>query len=239
MTERFGHYIVTEKPAVSDKVKPMITIVDDAPALAGKSEERGDPSKRRQILVGARQVFLDHGFDAASMGAIARHAAVSKGTLYVYFKSKEELFEAIVEEERQQQAERIFTFDAKAPIATELKRLGEEFARFMSRPAGLSALRTVMSIAERMPELGARFYLSGPAFGIASLKRYLDDKIAAGELRAHDSAVSAAQFIDSCSSTIFKPMLFRFSGPPADTHIAHVVDMAVNMFLAAYAAGKR
>lgn len=217
----------------------MITIVDDAPALAGKSEERGDPSKRRQILVGARQVFLDHGFDAASMGAIARQAAVSKGTLYVYFKNKEELFEAIVEEERQQQAKRIFTFDPKGSIATELKRLGEEFARFMSRPAELSALRTVISIADRMPELGARFYQSGPAFGIASLKRYFDEKIAAGELKAHDSAVSAAQFIDACGSTIFKPMIFGFSGPPSDAHITHVADMAVNMFLAAYATEKR
>jgi AcrR family transcriptional regulator len=37
---------------------------------------------------GAREVFLAQGFDAASMGEIARKAGVSKGTLYFYFDSK-------------------------------------------------------------------------------------------------------------------------------------------------------
>ena len=45
------------------------------------------------------EVFLAQGFDAASMGEIARKAGVSKGTLYVYFDSKERLFEAIAHEE--------------------------------------------------------------------------------------------------------------------------------------------
>src|SRR5438552_1112327 len=62
-------------------------------------------AKRRQIMEGARAVFLDQGFDAASMGEIARRAGVSKGTLYVYFDSKEALFEAIFEDESRLQAE--------------------------------------------------------------------------------------------------------------------------------------
>ncbi len=57
-----------------------------------------DSSKRRQILDGARKVFMDLGFDGASMNEIARSAGVSKGTLYVYFADKNRLFEAIVEE---------------------------------------------------------------------------------------------------------------------------------------------
>jgi AcrR family transcriptional regulator len=56
--------------------------------------QREDSAKRRQIMDGARKVFLAEGFDAASMGEIARKAGVSKGTLYVYFDSKERLFEA-------------------------------------------------------------------------------------------------------------------------------------------------
>src|SRR5260221_3639738 len=76
--------------------------------LAPADEESG---KRRQIVEGARQVFLAQGFDAASMGEIARVAGVSKGTLYVYFKSKEELFEAIVGQQCRAQADQIFNFD--------------------------------------------------------------------------------------------------------------------------------
>ena len=50
-------------------------------------EAEEDNAKRRQIVDGARSVFLARGFDAASMGDIAKEAGVSKGTLYVYFKN--------------------------------------------------------------------------------------------------------------------------------------------------------
>jgi AcrR family transcriptional regulator len=202
------------------------------------AESRGvDPAKRRQIIDGASRVFLAQGFDAASMGAIAREAGVSKGTLYVYFKSKEELFEAIVEEQRRQQAEEIFTFNGEADIEVELRRVGLGLARFLCRPGAVSPLRTVIAIADRMPEVGAKFYQSGPATGIVRLKTYLEDKVASGILKPHDCEVAAAQFMDSCLSTIFKPMLFNFAGPPEDARIEHVVDMAVRTFLAAYRAG--
>jgi hypothetical protein len=121
-----------------------------------------------------------------------------------------------------------------AAIESELKRLGREFPRFMLRPGGVSELRTVIAIADRMPELGAKFYLSGPAMGIGSLKKYLEEKVAAGVLEPHDCEVAAAQLIDACVSTTFKPMLFNHAGPPSEERIGHVVDMAVGAFLAAY-----
>src|ERR1051325_2997026 len=73
--------------------------------------DASDSAKRRQIIEGARAVFLSQGFDAASMNDIARKAGVSKGTLYVYFRNKEELFEAITEQECSMQAEGVFVLD--------------------------------------------------------------------------------------------------------------------------------
>src|SRR5438094_10423122 len=96
MTERFGHHFVmpfatraVAKKAETGRDKMSNTHLADA-------VERHDSAKRRQIMQGARLVFLAQGFDGASMGEIARQAGVSKGTLYVYFDSKEALFEAIV-----------------------------------------------------------------------------------------------------------------------------------------------
>jgi len=194
--------------------------------------------KRRQIIDGACRVFLEHGFDAASMGEIAREAHVSKGTLYVYFNSKEELFEAIVEEQCNAQAEQIFTFDnQERNVEAVLTRLGDAFVHFMCRrEGGISPLRTVIAIADRMPDLGAKLYRAGPALGIGNLKAYLDAQIAAGMLKPHDSEVVAAQFIDSCLSLTFKPMLFNFAGPPSDGQISRVVRAAVRTFAAAYKA---
>ena len=202
------------------------------PAAEARSVES---TKRRQIIDGACRVFLQRGFDAASMGEIAREAGVSKGTLYVYFKSKEDLFEAIVEEQCGQQGERIFTFNIDDhDVEAVLTRLGHEFVRFMCLTRGISSLRTVIAIADRMPGLGARFYQSGPGRGIATLSEYLQSQVAAGILKPHDCEVVAAQFIDSCLSMTFKPMLFNAAGPPTDEQISRVVRTAVRTFLSAY-----
>jgi AcrR family transcriptional regulator len=196
-----------------------------------------DSSKRRQIVGGARQVFMAQGFDAASMGEIARVAGVSKGTLYVYFKSKEELFEAIVRQECQANAEQIFDLDpVDHDVEGVLTRLGVKYVEFVCRPGRASPLRTVIAIAERMPEIGHRFYESGPAVGIAHLERYLRAQVAAGVLVVEDCEVAAAQFMDACLATVFKPVLFNFGTAPTPQRIEHVVKIAVRTFLAAYRA---
>src|SRR6185437_10168043 len=86
-----------------------------------------DSSKRRQVLDGARKVFMDLGFDGASMGEIARSAGVSKGTLYVYFADKCALFEAIVEEEFFEQGQVAFNFDPARDVETTLREFGEAY----------------------------------------------------------------------------------------------------------------
>jgi AcrR family transcriptional regulator len=194
-----------------------------------------DSSKRRQIVEGARQVFMAEGFDAASMGEIARVAGVSKGTLYVYFKSKEELFEAIVGQQCRVQADQIFNLDPEDhDVEGVLTRLGVAFVQFLCRPGGAPPLRTVIAIAERMPELGRRFYETGPGFGIGQLKAYLSAQVAAGVLDVADCEVAAAQFMDSCLATVFRPILFNFGTAPTRERTEYVVKIAVRVFLAAY-----
>jgi AcrR family transcriptional regulator len=203
--------------------------------LAPGSTVDEESSKRRQIIEGARQVFMEQGFDAASMGEIARVAGVSKGTLYVYFKSKEELFEAVVGHQCRAQAEQIFNLDPEDhDVEGVLTRLGVAYVEFLCRPGAAPPFRTVIAIAERMPELGRRFYETGPAFGITHLQAYLTAQVAAGMLEVEDCEVAAAQFIDSCLATVFKPILFNFGTAPTRERTEHVVKIAVRTFLAAY-----
>src|SRR5712671_7495925 len=93
-----------------------------------------DSSKRRQILDGARKVFMDLGFDGASMGEIARSAGVSKGTLYVYFADKNRLFEAIVEEEQIEQGKVAFNLDPARDAETTLREFGRAYILILCRP---------------------------------------------------------------------------------------------------------
>ena len=62
------------------------------PHSAGDPATGDENPKRRQILDGARRMFLSKGFEGTSMQDVARAAKVSKGTLYVYFDSKEAMF---------------------------------------------------------------------------------------------------------------------------------------------------
>jgi AcrR family transcriptional regulator len=199
------------------------------------AEAEIDNAKRRQIIDGARKVFLERGFDAASMGDIAKAAGVSKGTLYVYFKDKDELFGAIVRGECAMQAEGVFSFNhADHDVEAVLLKHGKAFVEKMSDPGRLSSLRTVIAVAERMPDLGRKVYETGPAVANAKLADYLRAQVEAGVLKIEDCEVAAAQFIETCHATIFKPMLFNFAPPPKPERIAHVVGIAVRTFLAAY-----
>lgn len=195
-----------------------------------------DPAKRRQIVDGARSVFLDRGFEGASMGEIARVAGVSKGTLYVYFQNKEELFAAIMDAERQAHQAMLRALDISAPTECVLTEFGETLARFLLDPVKIAGMRTAMGIAERMPEVGRTFYQRGPATTIRTLAAYLDAKVAAGELAVPDTALAAAQFLDMCQSTLLRPALFGCDIQPETlpSRIRTVVGSAVDMFLRAY-----
>ncbi|MDE2379009.1 TetR/AcrR family transcriptional regulator [Bradyrhizobium sp.] len=198
------------------------------------SEEDG--SKRRQIMDGARKVFMDLGFDGASMGEIARAAAVSKGTLYVYFADKCALFEAIVEEESLQHGQVVFNFDPERDVETTLKEFGRAYITLICRPSGGSAIRTVMAIAERMPEVGRRYYERVLEKSINRLADYLKAHVGPGDLAIDDCHLAAAQFMQMSQASLFLPFIFQAAPAPSEDRIAGVVDSATRMFLAAYRA---
>ncbi len=196
-----------------------------------------DSAKRRQIVQGAREIFLAKGFDAASMSDIARAAGVSKGTLYVYFENKEQMFQAIVHEECLVHAEGAFDLDhGNHDVEAVLTRLGGAYLRFLCSAEKASALRTVIAIADRMPEIGRVFYETGPAVGIAKLADYLKAQNEAGVIVVDDCTVAASQFLDACKSTLFMPVLFNFDTAPQEDAIKHVIGIAVRTFLRAYRA---
>ena len=195
-----------------------------------------DSSKRRQILDGARKVFMDLGFDGASMGEIARAAQVSKGTLYVYFADKCALFEAILEQEALQHGQVVFSFDPARDAETTLKEFGRAYIHLLCRPGGGSAVRTVMAIAERMPDVGRRDYARVLDKSINRLSSYLKAQVASGNLEIADCDLAASQFMELCKASLFLPFVFQAAPAPSEQRMTEVVDSATRMFLAAYRA---
>ncbi|MGE0525163.1 MAG: TetR/AcrR family transcriptional regulator [Variibacter sp.] len=214
-------------------MSPVITL----PPPVRPAETAEASAKRQQIVAGARQVFMSQGFDAASMGEIARAAGVSKGTLYVYFENKEQLFEAIVHQECAAQAEAIFRIDPDDPdVEGVLMRLLCDYVAFVCRIGATSPVRTVIAIADRMPEVGRHFFESGPGRGILALEAYLKSQVEAGRLKIDDCNIVAAQLLESSQAPLFKPVIFNVADPPTEERIAYVVGIAVRAFMKAYRA---
>ncbi len=212
-----------------------IARADAVPAAPPSPEDSAENAKRRQIMDGARQVFLASGFDGASMGEIAKVAGVSKGTLYVYFDSKESLFEALTIEEKRGLAEVLFKLDADDPdVRAVLTKLGQTYLGHFSNPAHISSIRMVIGVAEKFPRLGQAFYEAGPCQGIARLAAYLDRQNEAGRLAIPDTAVAAQHFLDLCQSGTLRRLLFSVGEPPGAEEIKRNVQNAINVFFAAY-----
>jgi AcrR family transcriptional regulator len=201
----------------------------------GRPPAGQDTRKRQQILDGARRLFLSKGFDASSMADIAHEAGVSKGTLYVYFDSKERLFQELVSLEKAAQYPAIFGLDPEDhDVRAVLTRLGRQFARFITQSHVIMATRTVIAIGERMPEIAAEFYQQGPRQCAGRLAEYLAPQVEAGILDIDDVYLAAAQFLDLAQSTIKLPILFGSPDRPSEERMNAVVDSAVNVFMAAY-----
>jgi len=210
-----------------------------AEAEVGRPGAGQDSRKRQQIMDGARRLFLAEGFDAASMGEIARVAGVSKGTLYVYFESKEELFTELVRQERDKHFSPIFALDPNDhDVEKVLGRLARGFVTFITAQPAVMGKRTVIAISTRMPEVAETFFAEGPARCSMKLAEYLDAQVAAGVLAIPDTKLAASQFLLLVQAEYGFRMLFGIGGPPAADEATKIIESALAMFLAAYRAGK-
>jgi AcrR family transcriptional regulator len=207
----------------------------DSEALEREAAAGADGNaKRRQIMDGARQVFLSAGFDGASMNDIARAAGVSKGTLYAYFDSKEDLFEAIIRGEYAQSAERLCVFRREGDARDMLRDFGVRLISKMSEPATRSLARVVIAAAEKFPNVGRAFYEAGPLYGATRLAAELENLEKSGALKVPDPERAAWQFVDLCQSYVYKRLIFGVVEQISREEIEASVEAGVDVFMKAY-----
>lgn len=146
----------------------------------------GEPKFRRrkadrpdEILAAALSVFAERGFAAAKLDHIAARAGVSKGALYLYFATKEELFLAVVDQ----------------AVAPDLRRIGELAANHPGPFPDLA--RAVAELAPQVlarPEIGGVMkMIIGEARNFPSLARIWHDRVITPALEALAGAIAAAQ----------------------------------------------
>ncbi len=193
-------------------------------------------ARRQAILEVARAVFMEDGFAAASMSAIASRVGGSKGTLYNYFPSKLELFEAVIRNEcEMKQAAMFDSLEAEGEdVEAVLREVGRLYTLLVLSEQTVILSRVVIAESTRLPELGRTLYEAGPKRGRVRIAAYVERQMQAGRLRAGDADRMVDQFCEMCLSPLYRQRLMNVIGPPSEAVVHETVDAALAVIMSAY-----
>jgi AcrR family transcriptional regulator len=157
---------------------------------------RRPDDRTAEIIQAALELFVTRGFAATKLEDVARAAGVSKGLPYVYFRSKEELFKAVIAEAIGDPLVRATEFVESFEGSAEqlLRELVAMFRRFAESPGG-GVVKLILAEAGNFPDV-ARFYCDDfDVRGRALFSKILRHGIARGEFRPLPDIEAAAVLI--------------------------------------------
>ena len=164
--------------------------------------ERRKEARPGELLDAALDLFVEKGFSATRVDEVAARAGVSKGTLFLYFPSKEDLFKAVVRENIANKfptwQEEFVTFEGSSAdmlryaMTSWWERIGK------TRASGITKL--VMSEAQNFPEIAEFYQEEVIKPGNAMIHRILERGVQSGEFREHD--------LEQAVHIIVAPMIF-------------------------------
>lgn len=196
-------------------------------------EEIGRAELRRvAFLDAARAVFLEYGYEAASMAEIVKRAGGSLSTLYAQFGGKRGLFEAMVDRRVGDLTEQMqIEAAAHTPLREGLQRIGERFLSKLMQPESVDIFRLVIGQAKKFPEMAQMFTRLGPDRVRAALSAYLRERVAAGEIDVKDFESAAGVFFDLMRRLQYRALLDP-TYAPTEQEIRDTVARAVRVFIA-------
>jgi AcrR family transcriptional regulator len=191
--------------------------------------------RRDRILQVAREVFFEEGYGSATMSTIAARLGGSKATLYAYFKSKEDLFDAIITDQCSVIERMLVLENEGADIRTTLTDLGRELVTAMSSDQSVRTMQLIIEESRRNPELAQRFDQAGPQVGTERLAAYLAKAHARGEICAPDPVHAAGVLAILLKGEMHFRRMLGLEAEPTPERIEKEVQSAVTNFLTAYA----
>jgi TetR/AcrR family transcriptional repressor of mexJK operon len=188
--------------------------------------------KKNEIITIAGELFLSQGYGTVSMATIAAAVGGSKGTLYGYFSSKEEVFAAFVVSAGQQRWQEFISLEEQPNgIEARLVALGCRYLRLLLSSEIMSVNRLVIAEAGRFPELGRIFYDNGPKSVIGVIASTLQQSAETGELTIEDPIAEAWRFKSLCEARLFEQCLWGIRSGATETEILENVEPACAIFL--------
>lgn len=170
--------------------------MNETPPAKPRWERRKD-ARPQELLSAALDLFVERGYAASRLDDVAARAGVSKGTLYLYFENKEDLFKAVVREHMVP-----FLDEAQETIETFEGATGELFRNNIlkwwkhigaTKLSGITKL--IMAESGNFPEVARFYHEEVISRGNALMIRVLERGIARGEFRAIDIAQAKSVII--------------------------------------------
>ncbi|HEY7023044.1 MAG TPA: TetR/AcrR family transcriptional regulator [Ktedonobacterales bacterium] len=196
-------------------------------------------AKREQIRAAAQRLFLELGYERASMDAIARAAGVSKQTLYHYYAAKEQLFVAVLRaltiERFQQEAPAVFAerpITSRGELEAALLAYATSAVEHILSPEYVALLRTLIAEAPRFPQVSAHFRSSLIGQGGAALETLLTRAWQAGVITRPPSEEVLLLFVAPFLAYLLADGLISGSAEPQKPS-PDVIHTHVRLFLAA------
>jgi len=151
---------------------------------AGKRKERS-AARRDAILAAALEEFSARGFEATRLDDVARRAGIAKGTIYLYFRDKESLFQELI---RTMLTPIVGTIEALGaadlPVNLLADRLVDLFVREVYETRRKDVIRLMISEGRRFPKLAEFYYREVLSRIIAAMRAVLRRAAARGEVPA-------------------------------------------------------
>ena len=155
--------------------------------------QRRKGARPGEIVAAALELFVERGYEATKLADVARHAGVTKGTLYLYFENKEALFKAVVRETivpviaQGEALARSFTGSARELV----EQLIREYWRLVGETSLAGIPKLMMAEAATFPELTRFYYEEVVSRGQRLIGGVIERGIKSGEFRPVDVVLAA------------------------------------------------
>jgi AcrR family transcriptional regulator len=198
-------------------------------------------AKALTVLRAARNIFLTHGFGAATTDMIQREAGVSKSTVYAHYANKEVLFTAVIETECAAFTNTVHGIEFRpGKLRETLTLLARAYLNIVLSPGALALFRVVIAESPRFPWLARTFYLAGPQVMTTRVAEQLANAAASGEVDLGEIGreTAASLFINLVRGEPQLQCLTHPDAAPSAAQIDQWANAAVVTFMRAYGCGE-
>jgi len=174
-----------DPPSIATRMRAVRGAASGVKPKAAKPREARSAARRETILAAALDVFSERGFEAARLDDVAKRAAIAKGTIYLYFRDKETLFQELIRAMLTPLVGTIETMgQADLPMAQFAERLVDVFVREIYETRRKDVIRLMITEGRRFPQLAEFYYREVLSRILAAMRAILARAAARGEAPA-------------------------------------------------------